>query len=149
MSRVSALYHIVFSTKMREDTIPLLYERDLYGVIWSIIKKHNGSRLLRIGGISNHIHILLDIHPSCSLAEMVRDIKSISSGWMKSDPRFFSFKGWEREYFAASVSARDKDAVISYINNQKTHHNTRCYVDEIQTMCVEELLQPYYFADKQ
>ena len=70
MSKVVAYYHIVFCTKRREMTIPLQYKEDVYRFIWKIVSE-NKSKLIRIGGIQNHIHIFLDLHPTVALANIV------------------------------------------------------------------------------
>ena len=119
MSKVTALYHIVFVTKNREITISQLNQEKLYRFIWSEIKS-SGSSLLRIGGIPNHVHILLN--PSIALSTLVRDIKSRSSRWMKLSGDFPLFTSWAAEYYASTISFDEKTAVIEYIKNQKEHH---------------------------
>lgn len=121
MSKVNALYHIVFCTKKRKMTIPLEYAEDLYRFIWKEIST-TGSHLIRIGGIQNHLHLLIDLHPSVALAELMRNIKGRSSVWMQSDSRFPKFTGWAAEYFASTLSPEAKNAVINYIKEQRTHH---------------------------
>ena len=121
MSKVTALYHIVFATKNREMTISQLNQEKLYRFIWSEIKS-SGSSLLRIGGIPNHVHILLNLNPSIALSTLVRDIKSRSSRWMKLSGDFPLFTSWAAEYYASTISFDEKTAVIEYIKNQKEHH---------------------------
>ena len=121
MSKVNALYHIVFCTKRREMRIEPGLLEDLYRFIWKEITV-TGSRLLRIGGIQNHVHMLIDLHPAVSLAELMRNIKGHSSRWMLSDSRFRLFEGWASEYFASTIAPDDKDAVINYIKGQREHH---------------------------
>ena len=119
MSKVTALYHIVFATKNREMTISQLNQEKLYRFIWSEIKS-SGPFLLRIGGIPNHVHILLN--PSIALSTLVRDIKSHSSRWMKLSGDFPLFTSWAAEYYASTISFDEKTAVIEYIKKQKEHH---------------------------
>ena len=133
MSKVCALYHIVFCTKQREMTLPEEYLPDVYRFIWSVID-NNRCRLLRIGGIGNHVHILLDLTPTRTLSDVVREIKSLSSGWLKNDKRFPMFRGWAAEYFAKSISPENKSAVINYIMTQKEHHSATELDNEIRNM---------------
>ncbi len=79
MSKVSALYHIVFCTKYREMTLTDSYLEDVYRFIWSEVKKQKCT-LLRIGGIANHVHMLVELNPTTALASFMRAIKSDSSG---------------------------------------------------------------------
>ena len=133
MSKVCALYHIVFCTKQREMTLPEEYLPDVYRFIWSVID-NNRCRLLRIGGIGNHVHILLDLTPSRTLSDVVREIKSLSSGWLKNDMRFPLFRGWAAEYFAKSVSPENKSVIINYIRTQKEHHSVAEVDNEFRCM---------------
>ncbi len=137
MSKVNALYHIVFCTKNRQMTISNTSRRELYRFIWSIIQKKN-CYLYRISGTPNHIHILLNLHPRVALADIVRDIKSNSSGWLKWNPLFPDFNGWAKEYFAATISYRERDRVIDYIKDQQAHHGIQDLGAELQLLCSEE-----------
>lgn len=65
------MYHVVFATKHREMTINPLYKEELYRFIWSVITNHC-CKLLRIGGMANHLHILLDLNPNESLIEYIK-----------------------------------------------------------------------------
>ncbi len=121
MSKVTALYHIVFATKGRERTINKANADKLYRYIWSIITRNN-CKLLRIGGMEDHLHILLLLHPAIALAALVRDIKSASSGWLVQSPDFPYFTAWASEYFAATLSWEDREKVIDYIKSQREHH---------------------------
>ncbi len=131
MSKVTAHYHIVFCTKRREKTIPLSFREDLYRLIWKIIT-NNKSKLVRIGGVENHVHILLDLNPTIALAPLMRDIKAFSSGWLSKDNRFTAFCGWADGYYASSVSPQSKLSVIEYIKNQEQHHLQKSFDDELK-----------------
>ena len=140
MSKVTALYHIVFCTKRRQQTIPLPLKNDLYRFIWSIVNKSN-SKLLRIGGISNHVHMLIDLHPMVNLSDLMRTIKANTSNWMKSDPRFSLFQGWASEYFASTIAPESKDRVIKYIMTQEEHHLRKPFDQELTEIIENASLQ--------
>lgn len=133
MSRVTSLYHIVFATKKREQTITPRNREALYRYIWTIISGSN-SVLYRIGGVSDHVHILLDLHPTVPLSTLIREIKSRSSSWMKQSGLFVDFSGWASEYFAASVSYANKNGVIEYIKSQPQHHAKVQLDDELRRL---------------
>lgn len=92
MSKVLAYYHIVFCTKERRMTLPLDQCEHLYRFIWKELTDNN-CRLIRIGGIQNHIHMLIELHPSVALSRLMQDIKSHLGGWLKKDGRFPDFTG--------------------------------------------------------
>ncbi len=130
MSHVSAYYHVVFCTKERRMTIPLQYRKDVYRFIWKELEAKKCT-LLRIGGISNHVHMLINLNPTVALSSLIKDVKSRASGWMQKDDRFPEFEGWGREYYAATVSPQHKESVINYINNQLQHHLGSSIDDEL------------------
>ena len=118
MSKTTSLFHIVFSTRYRLNAIPQSLEKDVYTFVWSCIKEKS-SRL----------------NPAVALSDFVRHVKAKSSGWMRTDGRFPMFKGWSEGYFACSISPDVKRNVISYINDQKTHHRVNPFDDEMKSLC--------------
>lgn len=138
MSKVTSYYHIVFCTKRREMTIPVEKQDDLYRFIWHQVKKLNCD-LLRIGGIPNHVHMLINLHPSVALSTLMQNVKGRSSSWMGTNPEFHIFNGWASEYYACSVSPEHKATVIEYIKGQVAHH-TACDFSS-------ELVKMYQYAD--
>jgi REP element-mobilizing transposase RayT len=133
MSATISLFHIVINTHGRRMTIPDETSEHMYRYIGAIIKSHN-CRLFRINGIANHIHMLVGLPPTLALSDLVRDVKQGSSKWAKQQTYFPDFNGWGKEYGAFSCSIRDKDAIISYINNQRIHHAQRTFEQEYQDM---------------
>jgi REP element-mobilizing transposase RayT len=133
MSYVIALYHIVFSTKDREMTIQDNFCDELYRFCNSLLIDNN-CRLLQINGAPDHIHLLINLHSSMSLSDMVKLIKQKTSIWMKASGKFPMFRGWEREYFAHSVSEKDTAAVKHYIMQQKIHHLAFPYDSELRKL---------------
>lgn len=131
------LYHIVFHTKGAEKTIPGSHCKELYNYIWGIVKNKN-SKLYQINGIEDHIHLLVDIHPTLPVSDFVRDVKSFSSGWMKQTGHFQKFKGWADGYGVFSVSYREKDMIIGYIKKQKEHHRTISFEEEYRKLLLEQ-----------
>ena len=137
MSSVNALYHIVINTHRREKTIPETSADQMYRYIWGIIKNRN-CVLYRIGGIEDHIHLLVHLHPDVCLSALVRDIKQSSSKWAKGNASFPMFKGWGNEYAAFSCSYSSKEAIIAYIKGQREHHHNATFEQEFQVMIQNE-----------
>ena len=133
MSYTRNLLHIVINTKNREITIGEAHCEDLYRYITSIISDEK-CRLLRINGIENHVHMLIDLHPVVALAKLIQEIKQNTSLWMKRSGLFPDFSGWGAEYYACSISPKLADTVIDYIVSQKLHHGVRTYEDELQQL---------------
>ncbi len=87
-----------------------------------------------MNGIPNHIHILVDIHPSISLADLVKEIKQWSSRWISSNPKFPLFECWGEGYYAVSVGTDEIESCKHYIINQEKHHKINVLESEMKHM---------------
>jgi putative transposase len=123
------LYHIVFGTKDRYACLDLERHDDLCGYIAGILKNKN-CMPYKLGGFSEHVHILTDLHPSLSLAATVKDIKLAASSWIKNEKIFSSFRGWQEGYGAFTCSWSVKREVEKYIACQREHHRHKTFKDE-------------------
>ena len=130
------LYHIIFRTKNGDNTLTQEHVRELYAYIFGTIKNKN-CFLYRINGVEDHIHILCDLHPSISLANYMRDIKTSSSIWLKQSGKFIDFTGWADGYAALTYAWKDKDVIVNYIINQQEHHKYESYEDELRRLLKE------------
>jgi putative transposase len=131
-----SLHHIIFATKHRANTLPDESRQELYAYINGICSNLN-CHVYRIGGYRDHIHMLIDLHPSVALADLVRTIKINSSRWMKESGTFPNFDHWQDGYAAFTVTWTDRDALIEYIKNQEEHHREVSLLDEFKEMLVE------------
>ena len=132
MAYTHLLYHIVFCPKNRMPAINIGHEELLYRYIWGFIKS-SGCILYRIGGMPDHIHILVQIPPTITVADFVRNLKVSSGNFLKEHrDEFPQFAGWGRSYCAVTCSYDRKDAVIRYISGQKEHHKRVTFQDELQ-----------------
>ena len=122
--------HIVFSTRGRRAMIRERYRDELYKYIFGVIKNKNGQGLA-IGGVDDHIHILVSYRPTVAVANLTRDIKANSSRWLREKiPRF----AWQEGYGAFSVSKSQIATVRRYIENQVEHHRKCSFIDELKKL---------------
>ena len=129
-------YHIVFGTKFRKPTIADVHCQLLYKYIWGILENKK-CKLYRINGSNEHIHLLVDIHPTIAVSTLVKDIKVSTSLWIKQQLEFQDFEGWAEGFAIFTVSHSDRDKVIEYIKGQKEHHQKLSYLDEYKTLLKE------------
>jgi REP-associated tyrosine transposase len=80
-----------------------------------------------IGGVENHIHLLMTLPPARAMANVVRDLKANSSHILRQDNRMFR---WQDGYAAISVSPSSTANVVRYIERQAEHHQRRSFADE-------------------
>ena len=130
------LYHIVFCTYNRKNTLPNAFHKELYKYIWGIIQKRKGF-LYKIGGTENHIHILSDLHPTVCLSDYIKEIKTGSNQWMKGTGNFPLFESWAEGSCSLTYSINEKNVLINYIKNQKEHHKTITFEDEFRQLLAE------------
>jgi putative transposase len=126
-------YHIVFSTQERAPVLKADHREALFKYVWGILKNKE-SHLYRINGVEDHIHILTSLHPTKCLSDLVKDIKTSSSKWIKENGVFPSFTHWQDGYGAFTVGHADKNEVIEYIKNQEEHHRRISFRDELRGM---------------
>lgn len=126
-THTSLHYHLVFSTKDWQRFITDELKSTLYGYIGGIVKNLGGV-LLAVGGIDDHIHLLVGLTASHRLDHFMRELKASSSGWIRREknPKF----SWQPGYGAFTVSAGNLEKVKNYILNQVEHHKNKDFKTE-------------------
>ncbi|HRN55698.1 MAG TPA: IS200/IS605 family transposase [Agriterribacter sp.] len=128
-SLVKNYVHIVFSTKYRHPLIYPPYEEELHRYLGGICKSMD-CQPIKIGGYTDHIHILCRLSKKIALMKLLEEVKSHSSKWMKTKDSLLSNFYWQNGYGAFSVNPAEADAVIAYIANQHVHHSKKNFQDE-------------------
>lgn len=137
MSWTLCLYHIVYGTKYHQPTITEDHCRDLYAYIYAFLKSKKVF-VHRINGMPDHIHILVDIHPTVSVSDLVRDLKVATNKFIKSHQSWYPmFVSWEHEYYACSEGRAELEVIRQYIINQKEHHKKLSWRDELLQLARE------------
>ena len=93
-----------------------------------------------LGGIEDHVHLLIGLRATHRLADVVRDIKAYSSRWVH-DGRLDSAFGWQEGYGAFTVSARLTEQVRNYIGNQEEHHRVQSFQEEYLQLLHEGMVE--------
>jgi putative transposase len=134
-SLAQILVHLVFSTKYREPILGDDIRDELHAYIGGIVANQKGT-LLKAGSVADHIHLLI-VHPrTCSPAELVQDIKTGSSKWIKTKGTRYATFRWQGGYgiFSVGYHPRDRAVVERYIANQAVHHRKKTFQHEYRTM---------------
>lgn len=124
------LLHIVFSTKHRERWIDASLAEKLYPYMGGIIRSEGGVAY-NVGGVEDHVHLLIRWKPDGRLSDLMRIVKSRSSRWVHETRKGLAEFAWQEGYSAFSVSHSQRDAVDSYIANQAAHHQEMDYRTEL------------------
>jgi putative transposase len=104
--------------------------------IWGIIQNRDG-HLYRINGVKDHLHILISSHPTVSLADLVKDIKTGSGRWIKENRVFQGFSHWQEGYGAFTCSQQDLPGLIEYIKRQAEHHRKTTLEEEYRKLLAD------------
>ncbi len=127
----AAVYvHIAWATW---DRLPLLVGEVEPRVYRAIAAKcvELGAEVIALGGVEDHVHLLVKLPPALALARLIGEVKGASSHLatheVAADGQFFK---WQGAYGAASVSPRALGEVSAYIANQKAHHMERSLIPE-------------------
>ena len=127
------LLHIVFRTKGGRNSLYKDMRDDLFAYLAGIVRREGG-HAVRISGVDDHVHLLVEVKPTCAAAEMVRKVKANSSKWIHGKfPRLKGF-AWQRGYAAFSVSESVAKNVDRYIENQEAHHHRMPFAEELRLL---------------
>ena len=120
-THLSLHYHVVFGTKNHEPTIQRAWRGDLHAYLGGIIRAANGIAE-SVGGASDHVHLLIGLRATHRLAGVLRELKSVSSGWVHDEIGLAAF-AWQEGYGGFTVSSSQRSAVRRYIEQQDEHHH--------------------------
>jgi len=123
------LFHIVFSTKERRKLLSKDVRDRLYPYISGIANKNN-FKILVIGGVDDHIHILLSLRPDLPVSKALQFIKGASSKWIHDTFSNLKIFSWQEGYSAFTVSKSQIGKIKNYIANQEEHHKKMGFEEE-------------------
>ncbi len=128
-SLVRNCVHIVFSTKYREAFIFPPHEDELHHYLGGICNSL-GCNVVKIGGYTDHIHILCHLSKKIALMDLVEELKRSSSKFMKTKGSELQNFFWQNGYGAFSINPSQIETVVTYISNQHEHHARKTFQDE-------------------
>lgn len=127
------LLHLVFSTKNRRPWIRLEIEDELAKYIAGTCRELKCPSH-RIGGTEDHLHIACSLSRTISVSELLEQIKTSSSKWLKSKGEQYSGFAWQNGYGAFSIGQSQLSDLKRYIANQREHHRQASFQDEFRQL---------------
>ncbi len=121
--------HIVFSIKYRQPLIKHSIEHELHSYLGGICNSLE-CNVIKVGGYTDHIHILCMLSTKIPLMKLTQELKSNSSKWIKTKGSEYKNFSWQNGYGAFSVNPSQVDVVIKYIENQHEHHQKKSFKNE-------------------
>lgn len=130
----SLTYHIVFSTKLRQPLIDHQLRERLYAYFGGIVQSEGGT-LIEIGGVEDHVHLLVGLKTTHSISDFMRVIKSNSSKWINEEQLVTNPFAWQEGYSVFTVSHSQIETVRKYLQRQEEHHAKSSFRDELHALC--------------
>lgn len=138
-THLSLHYHLVFSTKNREPWLTAECRDRIHAYFGGVIKTMNGIAHA-VGGVADHVHVFAGLKATHCLADVMRELKSESSGWIHRELKMPWF-AWQEGYGGFTVSASSIEPVKAYVLNQSEHHRTKSFQDEYLGMLQRGLVE--------
>jgi REP element-mobilizing transposase RayT len=129
---LSLHYHLVFGTKNRVPCIEPAWRARLHDYLGGTVRGL-GAFPQQVGGVGDHVHLLVGLKATHRLADFVRELKKASSMWVHDDIALKTF-AWQEGYAAFTVAPTDRDRVRAYIAGQEEHHRTKSFREELIEM---------------
>jgi putative transposase len=134
-------YHVVFATKDRERLLAEPLRARMHGYLAGIVSRLGGI-VQAIGGVEDHVHLLIRLPQDCAIAEAVRVLKANSSKWAHEEVPGAARFAWQNGYSAFSVSASQLKRVEEYLANQEEHHRTQSFSEELAAFLARHGISP-------
>ena len=132
-SLAQILVHLVFSTKGREPWLADDIRDELHAYIGGIVENHKGT-LLNSGSVADHIHLLVAHPRTTAPSDLVQDIKTGSSKWLKTKGAKYANFHWQGGYGIFSISPSHRLALEEYIGKQAEHHRKVTFQEEYRRL---------------
>ena len=127
---------LVFSTSLRTRVLSGTIRDPLHRYIAVVINNHRCHSLL-INSVEDHTHILFDLHRAIALGDIVQEIKTSSSKWIKTQGSQFGLFSWQARCGAFGVEVRSVSAARDYITIQQGHHRIETFQEEFRWLLAD------------
>ncbi len=122
--------HCVFATKERRPLITPGLQSRLWPYLGGIARE-NKIKTLAIGGGGDHVHVLVSMPSTISVAKGVQLLKGNSSKWIHDTfPEHQDFQ-WQEGYGAFSIGISGVEDTTRYIQSQAEHHRKQSFREEL------------------
>ena len=130
-------YHIVWGTKDRRPLIEESFSESLHNRITQKAAQM-GAMLHAVGGVEDHVHLVVSIPPNVALSEFVRQIKGSTSHFLSRELDTPIEFGWQPDYGVISLDSKQLDRVVEYVKDQHQHHARRTTIAVLQRLTHED-----------
>ena len=130
---IQCYFHLVFAVQNRDALIKKEWKNEMEMYITGIVQTHR-HKIIAIGSMPDHIHILIGYNVNQLIPGLVEEIKTSTNKWIK-EKKLSKFKfDWQIGYGAFTHSRSEIDIVVKYILSQKEHHKKKPFKEEYLEM---------------
>jgi len=128
----SSLYHCVWSTKGRRPVLTAEIQNRLWPYLGGIARA-NKTPALAIGGMADHVHILLSLPTTLTISKAIQLLKGNSSKWLHEEFKELRLFNWQEGYGAFTIGMSGVGETKNYIATQAEHHQKKTFQDEFRS----------------
>lgn len=136
-SHSNILIHLIWRTKDRHPWLKSGLREKAHAFLAGAVRQLD-CEAYRVGGVADHVHLSVRLSRTLSVANLVKEIKTASSKWLKEQAPEFTGFHWQLGYGAFSVGMSQKESLLHYIDTQEEHHRRRTFQEEYR-----DFLQKY------
>ena len=131
---LSKIYvHLIFSTRDREPMLLRPFRERVHAYLATVLKNQD-CPAVKVGGTSDHVHVLFRLSKNLAVAKVVEEIKTSSSKWIKTQQRGLGGFHWQSGYGGFSVGPTEVGRLTKYIEHQEAHHTAVSFQDEYRKL---------------
>jgi len=124
------LYQIVFGSKGRKRFFDKSNQVQLFNYMAGI-SRNKKCYPYKVGGDSNHIHLIIELHKTQSLSGYVQEMKKAAHIWLEQNCILYpNFPGWQIGYSGFTYDYSALDNLKNYVENQNEHHRIVTFEEE-------------------
>ena len=128
----SSLYHCVWSTKERRPVLTPEIRTRLWPYLGGTARA-NKTSALAVGGVADHVHILLSLPSTLTISKAIQLLKGNSSKWLHEEFRDLRSFSWQEGYGAFTIGMSGVADTKSYIATQIDHHQKKTFQEEFRS----------------
>lgn len=130
------LLHLIFSTKDRHPWLHTGIRDNTHAFLAGVVRQ-SGCEAYRVGGVADHVHLAIGLSPTLAVANLVKELKTVSNKWLKAQDDSFQKFSWQNGYGVFSVGMSQKETLLHYIDTQEEHHRTQSFQDEYRAFLIK------------
>ncbi len=149
MSETKLIIHASWPTLHHKPLLEFGIKKVIYNHIFDNCSARS-IKVLDINGTDDHVHIVLSMHPTQNLSQVIHEIKGESSSWINKNKITPSFFKWQEDYTAVTVSPANKKNIRQYFRKQEKLHCEMTYQQEVRFILLDKIYDnPEFWVDSQ